>query len=173
MKATYRDGDDQPREVRVEAAEEGGVRVSVGELDTEVTCEPLGHGCFRLRAGDRSWRVWVDRDGATRHVTMEGVGQAVLEREGRGRRRRRETPEGSLSSPMPGTVVKVLVAEGDVVEKGQDLVIVEAMKMEIKVSAPAAGTVRSVRGVEGEPCDAGETLVEIMTADADAADAAS
>jgi biotin carboxyl carrier protein len=62
---------------------------------------------------------------------------------------------------MPGTVVKVLVAPGERVEKGQDLLVVEAMKMEIKVSAPVAGTVKAVRAAEGDPCDAGQVLAEV------------
>jgi biotin carboxyl carrier protein len=75
---------------------------------------------------------------------------------------------------MPGTVVKVLVSEGDVVAKGDTLVIVEAMKMEIKLSAQLAGTVRAVRAKEGTPCDAGETLVELEGSEgAEAAEVAS
>jgi biotin carboxyl carrier protein len=62
---------------------------------------------------------------------------------------------------MPGTVVKVLVKPGDRVAKGAELVLVEAMKMEIKIESPLAGVVKVVRKREGEPCDAGEILVEI------------
>ena len=72
---------------------------------------------------------------------------------------------GGLSAPMPGTVVKVLVSPGDVVAKGQDLLIVEAMKMEFKISAPSSGTVVDIAAVEGEPCDAGQILAEIEAAE--------
>jgi len=158
----YRGRRDQARSARVEALAPGRVRVTAGDLDVELTCADLGHGLFRLTADDgRTWRVRADRDGSVRHVTVEGVGQARLEAEGKGRRRRREAPEGALSSLMPGTVVKVLVAEGDTVAKGDDLVVVEAMKMEIKLSAPRDGVVRSVAAREGQGCDAGQTLVEL------------
>jgi pyruvate carboxylase subunit B len=133
----------------------------VGESVLDLRVEPLGAGTFRLVGADGAWRFRVDRDGTRRYVTGEGVGEAVLEAEGRGRRRRREAPEGTLSSPMPGTVVKVLVAQGDTVKKGQDLVVVEAMKMEIKLSAPRDGTVKSLRAEAGARCDAGEALVEL------------
>jgi biotin carboxyl carrier protein len=94
-------------------------------------------------------------------ITIEGVGEARLTRVEAGRRRSREKTEGSLSSPMPGKVVKVEVAVGETVATGQDLVVVEAMKMEIKISTPIPGTVRAVHVREGDPCDAGQVLVEV------------
>ncbi|MBZ0269226.1 biotin/lipoyl-binding protein [bacterium] len=170
----FRDGNDAAHDVRVELDGNGRARVTRGESETEYAVESLGGGCFRI-AGERgSRRVWVDRDGSVRHVTVEGVGQARMEKEGKGRRRRREAPEGTHASMMPGTVVKVLVAEGDAVTKGDTLVIVEAMKMEIKLSAQLTGTVRAVRAKEGAACDAGETLVELDASEgAEAAEAAS
>lgn len=161
MKHVYRGRDGDAHEVRVETRSGLSAHVETGEIDGEFTVTPLGPGRFRLRRGDRTWTACVDQDGARRHVTVEGLGEARLERESPGRRRRRETRQGSLSSPMPGTVVKVLVSPGDRVEAGQDLLVVEAMKMEIKVSAPVAGTVTSVRAAEGDPCDAGQVLAEV------------
>lgn len=161
----WRDGNDVAHPIALDVTGPTTARVTIGEWSAELTVSALGPGHFRLSDGERSWRVWVDRDGAARRVTVEGVGEATLEKEGKSRRRRRETPQGSLSSPMPGTVVKVLVAEGDTVEKGQDLLIVEAMKMEIKVSAPLPGTVKTIHVAEGSGCDAGETLVSIDPAE--------
>jgi biotin carboxyl carrier protein len=60
---------------------------------------------------------------------------------------------------MPGKVIAVLVAEGDKVDKGQGLVIVEAMKMENEVRSPIAGTVKEVRVKAGEPVDGGAALL--------------
>ena len=148
-------------EVQVEPLGEGRVRVVVGEWEQEMDVTDLGEGRFRLGVGDGPKVVAFDRDGAARFVTVGGVGEAKLEREERGRSRRRESSEGILASPMPGTVVKVLVAAGDDVAKGDDLVIVEAMKMEIKISAPRDGKVKSVSAAAGEPCDGGEILVEL------------
>jgi biotin carboxyl carrier protein len=130
----------------------------------EFRVAPLGPGRFHLTDGERTWRVCVDRDGPFRHVTIEGEGEARFEREMPGRRGARDTGGGGLSAPMPGTVVKVLVAAGDVVEKGQDLLVIEAMKMEFKISAPVAGTVSTVAAAEGDPCDAGQVLAEVEPA---------
>lgn len=164
MKLVYRRRDGRGHEVHVESRSARTAHVESGELSGEFTVTPLGPGRFRLSDGARTWTAWVDQDGARRHVTVEGLGEARLEREPPGRRRRRETPQGSLASPMPGTVVKVLVRAGDRVEKGQELLVVEAMKMEIKVSAPVAGTVKAVRAAEGDPCDAGQVLAEVEPA---------
>lgn len=68
---------------------------------------------------------------------------------------------GSLNvvTPMPGKIVKVLVAPGAAVEAGQPLVILEAMKMEHVIKAPAAGTVDKIHYKPGEQVEDGRTLV--------------
>jgi biotin carboxyl carrier protein len=62
---------------------------------------------------------------------------------------------------MPGVVRRVLVAAGDEVSRGQVLILLEAMKMEIRVTAPHAGRVERVSVVEGQPVDRGQTLVAL------------
>lgn len=84
---------------------------------------------------------------------------------GRGRRRRGAAAPGvgpqRLTAPMPGKVVRVLVAPGDAVEAGQGLVVVEAMKMENELRAGKAGRVASVSVVEGQSVDAGAVLAVV------------
>jgi len=167
VKQVYRTRHGTAHDVVLEATGPGSARVRTGSLDAELTVTPLGPGRFRISDGARRWVVCVDRDGPARHVTIVGGGEARFEREEAGRRRR-ERPAGSLASPMPGTVVKVLVAVGDRVEKGAALLLVEAMKMEIRIEAPLAGTVRAVHKAAGDPCDGGETLVEIAPDEAGA-----
>lgn len=67
----------------------------------------------------------------------------------------------AVIAPMPGRVVKVLVAPGDVVAARQPLVIVEAMKMENELRAPRAGTVAAVRVSEGQSVEAHAVLIVI------------
>jgi biotin carboxyl carrier protein len=67
----------------------------------------------------------------------------------------------TVAAPMPGRVVKVLVAPGDTVTARQGLVVVEAMKMENELRAPRAGTVAEVRVREGAPVEANVVLVVI------------
>jgi biotin carboxyl carrier protein len=71
------------------------------------------------------------------------------------------TGEGTLASPMPGRVLKVLVAEGDAVEAGAALVVVEAMKMENELCAARSGVVRRVHVTPGQTVESGARLVEI------------
>jgi len=68
---------------------------------------------------------------------------------------------GGCLAPMPGKVVKLCVAEGDVVSKGQALVVLEAMKMEQTLRAPAEGTVTAVCAKEGDQVDGGQVLVTL------------
>ena len=65
-----------------------------------------------------------------------------------------------LAAPMPGLVVRVLVAAGDVVVEGQGLVVMEAMKMENELRASAAGTIRAVHAAPGRAVEKGALLVE-------------
>ena len=64
-----------------------------------------------------------------------------------------------LKSPMPGRVVKVMVAKGDEVQVGQALLVVEAMKMENELKAKTAGTVSEVFVKAGEPVEANAKLI--------------
>jgi biotin carboxyl carrier protein len=66
-----------------------------------------------------------------------------------------------LVAPMPGLIVRVNVADGDVVQAGQGLVVMEAMKMENELRSPAAGTVKRVLVQPGTAVEKGAMLVEL------------
>lgn len=68
---------------------------------------------------------------------------------------------GAISAPMPGTIQNVQVKEGDTVQRGDLLLILEAMKMENEIMAPADGVVKKVFAVAGEVVNTGDILVEI------------
>jgi acetyl/propionyl-CoA carboxylase alpha subunit len=99
--------------------------------------------------------LWVHVDGKT--FAIEGVGQS---------RKSRKTSEGSdqnkVSAPMPGKVTKVLIQEGQKVEKGQAVVVMEAMKMEYTLKAEIAGPIAKVAAKVGSQVSLGDLLVEIM-----------
>jgi acetyl-CoA carboxylase biotin carboxyl carrier protein len=64
-------------------------------------------------------------------------------------------------APMSGNIWKILVKEGDRVEADDELIIMEAMKMEIPVTAPGPGTVKSLLVKEGEPVEADSVLATL------------
>jgi len=68
---------------------------------------------------------------------------------------------GAVKSPLPGIIIDVLVNVGDEVQKGQTVVMLEAMKMENAINAPAAGKVTSVSVNKGDSVLEGVTLITI------------
>ena len=79
----------------------------------------------------------------------------------RSRRAAGASTEGpqKLLAPMPGKVVRILVAEKDEVEAGQGLIVVEAMKMQNELKSPKKGIVQKIMAVEGATVNPGEALV--------------
>ena len=69
--------------------------------------------------------------------------------------------DGTIAAPMQGTIVKLLVAEGDAVEAGQAVLVLEAMKMENHINAESAGIVREVRVAPGDTVGTGDILLVI------------
>jgi pyruvate carboxylase len=67
-----------------------------------------------------------------------------------------------IGATMPGTVIKVLVEKGEKVNKGDHLIITEAMKMETTVQAPFAGTVKGIHVSNGEGIQTGDLLIEVV-----------
>jgi len=78
-----------------------------------------------------------------------------------GRSARTAEHTGDLISPMPGRVLRVLAADGERVERGQPLLVLEAMKMEHVMRSGRAGVVRRIAFGEGQQVDAGALLVEL------------
>ena len=81
---------------------------------------------------------------------------------GRGSKRPRATEPGHVTTSMPGTIVEVLVKEGDQVQAGDPVLVTEAMKMETEIQAPIGGAVSSVYVVKGDTVNPDETLIEII-----------
>ena len=76
-----------------------------------------------------------------------------------------DVSDGTITAPMPGTVLEVTVADGDTVAEGQVLGMMEAMKMELSLKAPYAGRVTAVGAVAGEQVALGATLFVVEVVD--------
>ena len=133
-------------------------------------------GEHRVRAafGDAAHRLSIDgqpyeqgsskveavRDGRSWHVFHRGVRWTLALKEELGGVDL-DAGSGSLAAPMPGRVIKLFVEAGAKVEKGQPLLILEAMKMEHTITAPAAGTVKEVHYAPGEQVLEGAELIKV------------
>ncbi len=135
--------DGQP--VAVDAVEIAPNTLSIllGGQSFEFTVTPSPDGKLKLQTGTQEFsaevidpRIWSGR----RHGHVEAQGRQ------------------QIVAPMPGKVVRLLVKEGDHVEAGQGLLVVEAMKMQNEIRSPKSGTVERVLAKEGQPVNAGEIL---------------
>ena len=155
-----------------------------GGEDLEVTVEPEGSG-YRVTLRGRTchvegtvgaeMRVRIDARPVEAWVSLQGHALAV-ERNGRVFRFRIRDPRapklarrpaqedssrGELHAPMPGLVVQVLTHEGEVVEAGHPLVVIEAMKMQNALVAPLKGRVRAIPVAPGTAVESGQLLLAI------------
>ncbi len=67
-----------------------------------------------------------------------------------------------VTAPLPGTIIKILVKQGDLVKKGQTLLVMEAMKMENKIRSEKDGVVESVKVTPGSGVLQGDILIELV-----------
>lgn len=81
-----------------------------------------------------------------------------------------EADEGSVTALMPGTVIRILVEEGQTVASGDVLLILEAMKMENEIKAPLSGVVEKIVVEEGKPVNKGDVLIHIESENGDGED---
>ena len=141
-------------------------RVTIDGKVYTVTRAALVASQFRFEIDGRRSVAYIAYNGDRRYVALDGdtwrlsrvsqdqplrkSGQAGL---GGG--------QGTLEATMPGQVLDILVAEGDAVEQGQILILLEAMKMELRIIAPDNGVIRRVHCGVGQVVERGQMLVEL------------
>jgi biotin carboxyl carrier protein len=122
----------------------------------EIAVTPLGNGVYRVAEGSRS-RVayaagspdecWVFLDGNVHVLTLS--------------KRKTADEHTALAAPMPATVIAVTAQPGQRVSKGDVLIVLEAMKMELPVKSPRDATVKAVTCRAGELVQPGVPLLEL------------
>jgi biotin carboxyl carrier protein len=127
------------------------------------TVEQMTPGTWRVMVGNISQRVWIAGSGDVPWIYCNGrvYRPEVVDAAQHSRPVRRED-HASLAAPMPATVRAVLISPGQRVSRGDTIIVLEAMKMELPLRAPADGTVTEVRCAPGELVQPGEPLVEIQ-----------
>jgi biotin carboxyl carrier protein len=132
-----------------------GERYSVEVLDARP-------GELSLRLDGRPVTLYWAEQGERRWVALEGCTYELHKPASQGERHSSTTLSPSmLRAPMPAHVRAVLVAEGNLVESGQTLLLLEAMKMEIKLQAPRRGRIARLAVQEGQAVDRDQILIEL------------
>lgn len=126
-----------------------------------ITLHRQPDGTLKAVIGEREYIVSATPIGSSGWLLHVNGTQFKLDKvEGR-RKSKGSAGGGDLTAAMPGQVLDVRVAEGDVVSNGQVLVVLEAMKMEIRVTAPHDGTVSKLLVKVGDVVERGQRLVEV------------
>jgi biotin carboxyl carrier protein len=155
------------REVTITVEELGGsnYKVTIDGVEHVVDAQPVAGSLWSVLYGNGSFEVDVTRLPAEEYeVLIQGdchkfslmneQRRAMIRAGGKG-----SAGKAMLTSPMPGKVVKLLVAEGQEVEAGQGVIVVEAMKMENELKSAVAGKVKEIFVEEGQVVESGAKLL--------------
>ncbi|GAA2071780.1 biotin carboxylase N-terminal domain-containing protein [Aeromicrobium halocynthiae] len=142
------------------------------ETDYDNQLEPYGGGSESAEPSERE-RVVVEVGGKRLEVVLPGGLGAAAPAAGAAKKPKRKGGGGgaaavsgdSLTSPMQGTVVKIAVEEGQQVAEGDQVVVIEAMKMEQPITAHKSGTLTGLKAEIGATVGAGEVIAEIVDAE--------
>lgn len=116
---------------------------------------------------------YINVDGLPEEIMVETLDEMIIsshdnnnaiasgQAKGKGSSRPKATKPGHVTTSMPGTIVEVLVKEGDSVKAGDPILVTEAMKMETEVQAPASGKVTAIHVQKGDSVNPDEVLIEI------------
>lgn len=143
------------------APEGDGYSISLDDQVHRAETLEITSGRLSLVMDGRRSNAFVTFDGQRRWVTVGG--RTFVLTKSSASRRGLAAHEGSseLSAPMPGQVRTINIAPGDAVTKGQVLVVLEAMKMEIRMHAPFDGVVSSVDAKVGQTVEREQILVKL------------
>lgn len=139
-----------------------GYRATIGEETIHVEVLRAEDGKLVLLIDGKRVTAYVSSENAKRWVTVNG--QTFVLTKSSGTRRSGHSgqhPAGELTAPMPGQVRAVNVSEGETVTKGQTLLVLEAMKMEIRIHALQDGVVKKLSVKQGQTVEREQVLIDV------------
>ncbi|HXZ19023.1 MAG TPA: biotin/lipoyl-containing protein [Candidatus Acidoferrales bacterium] len=133
----------------------------------EADAVEVGPGIYSLLIAGASFEAQVEPAAAGLTVAIGGSRvplRVVDPRQWQGRRGASVEAEGrqQILAPMPGKVVRLLAQQGEKVDAGQGILVVEAMKMQNEIRSPKTGTVERLLVTEGQAVNAGEVVAVVM-----------
>jgi 3-methylcrotonyl-CoA carboxylase alpha subunit len=129
--------------------------------DTPARRTPRGDGRATIQLADRSAEIIVLREGGRLIAVQDGANHVFDLIDPLAPPQAAASGGGKVVAPIPGRIASVLVAARDTVTRGQKLVVLEAMKMELGLTAPADGTVEAVFCAAGDMVEEGRELVVV------------
>jgi len=157
----------------VEQKDDGAMVITAADKQRTLSARRIDTHRLLLNVDGVIRNVFLGGNDAAKQIVIDGVAYAVADADAKTMAAAtagadRETPR-DVTPPMPAVVVKVLVALGQDVLKGEGLVVVSAMKMETTLSAPFDGRVTAINAAEGEKVMPGDILVDLQSTDEDPA----
>jgi len=145
----------------------GRYLISLGDRKVEVDSKLISSNCLSLLMGNQAHVIYFAENKEKKYIAIKGERFCLQETHAVSEGRAPEATDVAenrrvIAAPMPGRVVKVLVSHGQRVVKNQNLVIVEAMKMENEMRSPMDGLVEKIHVSAGDLVEAGEPMVELV-----------
>ncbi len=151
--------------VEVEPAADNRLAVSIGDISHQVNYTIVNDHQIRIEIDGKAINAYLAGNAEDKWIVINGVSYRVGDADAAQMSGSRKTKTGQgpteVTAPMPSVVVKIMAKEGEMVEKGQGLIVLSAMKMETTLSAPYSGTVMKINTSEGAKVMPGEILVNI------------
>jgi len=149
----------------VEQTENGRLAISTSEKGYTVACRRIDRHHLFLTVDGLNVNAFISGDRDAKQILINGISYPVADADARALSAptgaaTRELPR-EVTPPMPSVVVKVLVAPGQHVDQGDNLVVVSAMKMETTLTAPFDATVTGINVAEGDKAMPGDILVDL------------
>lgn len=141
-------------------------QVKIGDQTIELKTLPVTTNCMMLTDENGTQRICIASTKDKTFIHLNGRQYVVDHPEQKEKTSYTEDAhllgaDSGICAPMPGKILKILVQENQLVEPKQNLVIVEAMKMEHNIRAPKHGIVKRVNFKEGDLIDSGQEILEI------------
>lgn len=161
--------DDRLSQVEILSQVNNMVEVSIDGRIYNLDVERVADGCYSILHNNKSYTIDLLKGNSSRHYMVNMAYSTydvhIIDAQAKYKDSRNKNQaladENMIFSPMPGKVVKLLVQENDVVEKGQTVIVISAMKMESEYKAGITGIIKKINCATGDTIDANQPLIII------------